>query len=193
MSIKPRTASLVIYQGDDLEQLAELRQAAEVARRRVKQAQGRSLRIGDDAPTAEAEESAYDEFVAEAAERAETLVVQAIGRKRFRDLLAEHPARKVKVTDEDGTREEAHEDDADFGVNVETFPDALLTYRDGDVRTITAPEFPTAKACRDFLDNDLSDGDYESLWQTAYWLNRNPVVDPKATRYSTASPRSDET
>jgi hypothetical protein len=185
MSIKPRTATVVIYQGDDLERLSELRRKADTAER-IQRENADSARIGDGDDSGVAElKAAYDAFVEEAAERAEVVTLRAIGRGRWRDLLADHQPREV-----DG---EPHPDDAVYGCNVETLPDALLTFVDGDVRTIESPEFATSKACRDFLDNDLSAGDFESLWVTAYWLNVSPGADPKASRYSLDTPSSSET
>lgn len=198
-NIKPRAAEVVIYQGDDLAHLAELRQAAETAQRIVDRhrtaVEDGNARFGD-APSAEAEKAAYDEFVAEAAERALTVEVRAIGRRRFRDLLEEHPPRKVKVKrTEDGRErevEEDHPDDASYGVNLVTFSEALLTYVDDGVRTITAPEFGSRKAVQAFLDDDLSEGDFDTLFMTAYFLNRGSSGDPKGTVYN-STPKSNAT
>jgi hypothetical protein len=200
-TLNPRTATCVIYQGDDLERLGELRREADMAERLAQEdldaarrsARGAPLRGGDADPVAEAEAAfeaaiaptrdAYDTFLDEAVERAVEVVVEALGRKRFRALVENHPVRMVK--DAEG-KESPHEDDDAFGVDTSTFPDALLTYRDGDKRTIVSPEF-TPGALADFLDEEVSDGDYEKLWQTAYYLNRSPGPDPKATRYSAPS------
>jgi hypothetical protein len=199
-TLNPRTATVVIYQGDDLERLGELKREADMAERLAQadldaarsRARGAPLRGGDPDPVAEAEAAfeaavaptrdAYDAFLDEAVERAVEVEVQALGRKRFRALVEKHPARMVTVEG----KEVAHEDDDGFGVDTTTFPDALLTYNTDGKRTIVAPEF-TAGALADFLDEEVSDGDYEKLWQTAYYLNRSPGPDPKATRYSAPS------
>jgi hypothetical protein len=198
--VKPRTAKVFIYQGDDLARLAELRQAAEVARRTVRRAEenGAPLRVGDEAPSAGVEEAAYDAFVEEAAPRAVEVKVRHIGRRRFRDLCLEHPPRKVDVsrTGEDGTVQtvqETHPDDALYDVNVATFGEALLRFVDDDVRTIVAPEFPTSAARQAFLDDELSDGDFDTLWITAYHLNRGMSGDPLSSRYSVGRRSSSET
>ena len=193
-TIKPRTAEVVIYQGDDLARLAELRQAAEVARRAVEQhrkaSENGSARMGD-APSAETEQDAYDAFVEEAAERAVTVEIRAIGRKRFKTLLEEHPPRKVKQKDDKGVEQDVdHADDAPYGVDVTTFPEALLSFIDSDepsVRTIAAPKFEGRKAVQAFIDDELADGDFETLWNTAYMLNRGSTGDPKASRYGSRS------
>lgn len=184
--LKPRTTTVAIYQGDDLEHLAELYRAVERAEAAVKAAKGAPSREGDPVLTAQAERDAYDAAVDEAAERAVSVVLTTIGR-RFRGLLAEHPARTTEV---DG-KVEAHEDDVTFGVNTETFPLALLSYNDDGKRTTTLDPAVSDAEVTAFLD-DASDGDFERLWQTAYWLNRAPGSDPKDSKFSTASPRLDE-
>ncbi len=190
--LKPRTATVPIYQGDDLERLADLRRTAEHAQRVVdEQARsGAPRRVGEEIASADAEKAAYDAFVAEAAERAVSVELRALGRKAFRELVADHEPRQVK--DDEG-KDVDHEDDAGWGVNTETFPMALLAYSDGEVRTITAPDFPSSAKVREFLDDEISEGDFDRLWQTAYYLNRAPGADPKASRYSAASQSSDST
>ena len=102
--LKPRTATVVIYQGDDLATLADLRTAADIAERkadadlRVAQARARvdgPRRAGDPTPedpqiaydaAVKPSQDAYDAFVDEAAERATVVTLQAIGRKAFRSL-----------------------------------------------------------------------------------------------------------
>lgn len=197
-TLNPRTATVVIYHGDDLERLGELRREADLAQRyadeAVAAARGRPRREGDESPGAEehaeadAKKAAYDAFLDVAAERAVEVEVQALGRRRFRALIEAHPPRMV--AGEEG--ETVHEDDAEFGVDTTAFPDALLTYRADGKRTIVSPDL-TPGALSDFLDEEVSDGDYEKLWQTAYYLNRSPGPDPKATRYSAPSPSGSTT
>jgi hypothetical protein len=125
----PRKASVVLYDGGDMERIAELKRAADRAERG-----GSPLRAGDVSPAAEAL-AVLRAFVAEAAERAEVWTVESIGHGEFRALLADHPPR----TDDKG---EPVADDAAFGVNTDTFPMALLTFvdpEDEDIRTITDP------------------------------------------------------
>lgn len=175
--LKPRTTSVVIYQGDDLERLAELRRAvtrAEAA------AVGAPLRGGDEVP-GQVEKDAYDTFVDEAAGRAVQVDMQTIGSTRFADLMLAHPPRMVEA--EDG--QVVHEDDEPFGVNTLTFGKALLSYRD-DKRTIVSPDL-SDDDLSEFLNDECSDGDVERLWTAAYYLNRTPGADPKDTRFSTSS------
>lgn len=183
--LKPRTASIPIYQGDDAERLAELRMAVAIAERQAAQSSG-PRRGGDPAPSEDvkAAQDAYDSFVDEAAERAVEVVVRAIGRRRFRDLVTAHPARIVK--DADG-KDTEHDDDAGYGVNVETFAPALLAFAESGeegVRTIIGPEFKSPNELRDFLDDEVTEGDYSKIFTVAYWINRAPGSDPKELRYS---------
>lgn len=177
-SIKRRSATVVIYQGDDLERLSELRREVSVAEARVQESIGRPRRGGDEDPRAglSAAKEAFDAFVNEAAERAVEVHLQAMGRKPFRTLLAEHPARKVE--DDEGKQVD-HEDDADYGANTETMFEPLLK------ASITEPA--------DLDLDDLSDGDAGRLFASAFWLNRSPGGDPKEQRFSPSTPSSTET
>lgn len=211
-TLKRRTATIPIYQGDDAERLAELRMDVAIAEQRAQQTRARveateateaSARYGDEPEVtsedlADAEAAAqnardsYDAFVDEAAERAVPVTVQHIGSRRFRELVAAHPPRMVK--DDEG-KDVAHDDDFDFGVNVSTFGLALLTYvdpEDPDIRTMLTPELKGKKGIAAFVDDELSDGDVERAWQSAYWLNRVPSADPKALRFSQSTDATSE-
>lgn len=168
--LKPRTAKVVLYQGDDMATLAELKRAADQA--------GGGTRMDDGAD----EKAAYEAFVDEAAERAVEVVLEAIGRRRWRDLVLAHPPRMVESEpDDDGkTKMVEHDEDVYFSVNTETFPRALLLYADGDKATIAAPPFANETEREGFVDDDLADGDFERAWMAAFHLNTNPPQDPKA-------------
>lgn len=192
MPIKPRTATVPIYDGDDLHRLGELRRAADHAERVVAaqdKARRGAARVGDDDEPSEAAQAltaarnAYDAFVDEASDRATFVDLQALPRRKFRNLMATHPPRKD------------NDEDAAWGVNMETFGDALLAYVDeesSDVRTVVAPAFQTKADLEAFLDV-ISDGDFSDLFNVAYELNRAPSSDPKAQRFSVAPPISDVT
>lgn len=204
--LKPRTVPIPIYQGDDAERLAELRMAVSIAERQADLkrqqhtdalASSAPRRVADDLVVtladveradahAQDQRDAYDAFVDEAAERAVEVVIRGIGSRRFRELLAEHPPRKVK---NDQGEDVIHEDDVDYSANYETFPHALLTYAeagDDGVRTIIAPAeaIKSGTALRDFLDDELNEGVFQQVFATAYWHNRSVAVDPKGNRYS---------
>lgn len=194
-TIKPRSAQVVIYQGDDLQQIAELRQDADVKQRIADEAaRNTNRRAGDDeTPVADAQAArdAYDAFVDEAAERAVVVELHALGRKQFQSLMLAHPPRKVP--DDEG-KQVTHDDDAPYEVNVETFAEPFLSFidpKDGR-RTIASPEFATQDECVAWLD-DLSEGDFDKLFATAYLLNRMPGADPKASRFSSVRRSFDAT
>jgi len=178
-TIKPRTTRVVIYQGDDLEQLSVLDatvaraekalSAAEQAKKASQQdARPRLMHEGvPEDPTINAgldldvARQDRDAFAAGAEERGVRVILRAVPRKQWRDLVAAHPAR-------DGDT-----GDAQFGVNMETFPDALLPKSvDRDQSTIEGDTV-------EFLES-LSDYDYyDRLFLSAYALNRgSAVADP---------------
>lgn len=183
--LKPRSATVVIYQGDDLEVLADLRRKVEIAKRHA-EAASMTARAGDDDESVKAAEANYDAAVDDAAERALVIELRHIGKRRWRDLLVAHPPREVEG--EDG-KKVTHEDDAGFEVNTETFPDALVSFIDGDVRTIHAlsDETPSPGRLRDLLDDELAEGDFERVWHTAFWLNKAPGGDPAMGKFSTGT------
>ena len=193
-TLKPKSATIPLYQGDDAENLAELRMAVAIAERQLEQKRGlldsqqdRARRVGDpvavtsdEIAAAEREvkekQDAYDAAVDQAADRAIEVRVQSIGRRRFRDLVASNPPRTS--TDDDGETV-IDADDVPFGVNIETFPMALLAYVDSDdtdVRTTVAPAFKGSKDAQEFYDDQVSDGDFEKIWMAAYWVNRAPEI-----------------
>lgn len=178
--LKPRSATKVLYQGDDMARLSELKRKVDHAKRVTEES---ASRLGDDFEAAvTTAQSEYDEFVNQAAERAVEVVVNTIGRRRFVELVEKHPPREVdSEPDEKGeTRKVEHPDDQGYGVNTETFGRALLTFRDGDYVTLAEPKFSSVREAEDFVDDELSEGDYEELWLLAYFLNRGPSSDPKA-------------
>lgn len=168
--LKPRTAKVVLYQGDDMATLAELKRAADRA------TDGNRMDDGAD------EKAAYEAFVTEAAERAVEVVLESIGRRRWRDLVLAHPPRMVDSDpdDEGQTRQVEHDEDVYFSVNTETFPRALLLYSEGGKATIAAPTFADEAGLAEFVDDDLAEGDFEKAWVAAFHLNTNPPQDPKA-------------
>lgn len=198
-------ATIPILTPADQEHLSHLKRAVQVAQRNAKQNSGVPLRGGDADPNEELEaaKAAYNEYLDEAEERAEKWVLETIGHEEYRELLKDHPPRKVTEQADDGTVTEVdHPDDKDWGVNTETFPKKLLLYvdeEDAEIRTIA-----------DLKDDDgnniaadlakiqrrvkrLSMGQFETLWVNAVTLNGVGVTDPKSDRFSTVTPRSTET
>lgn len=206
--LKPRTASVTIYHGDDLEHLADMRRAVRYAEVRLEQLQERQeatsestpLRLDDDREVTNGQivgarealtqaQDDYDAAVDEAAGRALAVRLEAIGSLRFNDLVTAHEPRTE--LDDDGKRQTVAED-AEYGVNMTTFPRALLTFHDEESgrRTIAGPDEVVADAA-EFV-ADVSAGDFDRLFEAAYWLNRARGIDPKATMFSSGSQRSTE-
>lgn len=189
-----RKATIPIYDGDDFERMAELRREVDIAERKAEadRLNRGASRIGDDDP-AEPDyvieaRAAFDAFVDEAAERAETWVLEPIGHEEFRALLKEHLPRKVTG---EGGKEVDHPDDEPWGVNTETFPRALLTYVDPDdaeIRTVAEPRLDATQLRRRL--KRLAAGEFESMWLSALMLNKQGVVDPRAGKFSPSTQRS---
>jgi hypothetical protein len=194
--LKPRSATKVLYQGDDMSRLAELDRAVKRAERQSSES---APRMGDSFEAAvTAAQREYDAFVDEAAARAVEVVVCSIGRRRFAELVDAYPPREIdsEPDDKGETHKVEHPDDNGYGVNTATFPRALLTFRDGDYVTLTEPKFGSQREVEDFIDDELAEGDYEELWVIAYMLNRGPSGDPLALRSAVSmsgSPSTDET
>lgn len=186
------TDTVLLYQGDDWTKLEDLRIEAEAARQRHAEAKKSPTRRGGDdtaTPLADAEK-AFDDFVDEAAERAQEVVVQSLGRKAFRDMRMDHkPRMTTRLIDGDETEIPIPED-ALFRVNTDTFPDVLLTYVDAtdpELRTIVKPEFNSKAELRAWLDEDLTEGQYDDIWRAAHALNAQGAPDLKALKYQTTS------
>lgn len=156
-TLKPRTDTVVLFQGDDEAKIRELEARAKALRSSETVKPPRTQDEPDDY-TAAAE--AHDEFKREALTRAVVVTVQALGRKRWRSLVDEHPPR------EDAAGDEA------FGLNLKTFPDALVPV------SIVDPVFDTPADRDDFLDS-LSDQQFEAVFWAAFRMNRHGGADPQ--------------
>lgn len=195
MSTNRRQATVIIYQGDDLDKMGELKQIADRAQWQFDEWKlSENRRTGDAPVDPQPAKDEFDAFVDEAAERATAVKVFHIGRKRFRQLKREHPARMETRLIEGKQSEVTLEEDDENGVNVDTFPDALLMFHDPatDYRTIVEPAFPTKEGLVEFLD-EMADGDFEKLWLTAFSLNTAVGADPKLLRFSATTRNSSGT
>lgn len=168
-TIKRRTETVPIFQGDDAAAIAEA--LADFNRATAAEALGRSgsRRLTDDSPVQAAADH-YDAVVAEAEPRAIRATVQALGRKAYRRLLAENPPR------------EDHEDDANLGYNPVGLHDAILEFFDLETgeKTVMVPEFASKNALVDWLD-DLNDGNFTQLAAAAVRVNEGGSPSPKAS------------
>lgn len=175
--IKPRRDTVTIYDGDDWDALSDLRRIAERADLMASTPDKSVLAVDIVDPAAAWED--YAQAAEEAAERGLTVTLEDIGSGRWRDLVAEHAPR------------EGNRLDKQFGYNVDTFPRALLAFRDERRRTIVEPEMGAGEL-DDFL-RDISDDDFDALYQKAASLNRGRVADPKDVRSLNGRPSSDAT
>lgn len=194
-TIKPRTARVVIYQGDDLARLSELDDAVTRAEDSIKRAErDQRTRLMHEVDPAEAARAAHaaakeerDQFAADAEPRGVVVVMHALQRKEWRALMGAHGPR-------DGDNR-----DAVLNVNMDTLPDVLLpkvicrdelcpVCRDmGQASTIEGDT-------EDFLDS-LSDYDYyDRLFLQAFAVNRGSApADPTLRLGSAPSQTSSET
>lgn len=163
-TIKPRTATVDIYQGDYLDRIRHLEQRYEAAVR----AEGKTTRLASEVPESHALFEEHAALVAEAKESSIVVTVGALGRKGWRELVKAHPPREDNDSDEE------------MGVNEESFKDALVPV------SIVSPEFTDED-----LDN-LADVDFDRIYYTAFALNRSPAASPKvlAPPVSQESPTS---
>lgn len=173
--LKPRATSVVIYQGDDLEEIAHRARQVKVV---TQQAAVRNARWGDDDAEVQAAQAAYDAFVEEAAARAAVVTIHALNKTRFRELMAANPAR------------EDNEDDAAYGVNVETFSTPFL--RESIAKVELEDRSLSPSEIHELID-ELPEGDWEKTFSAAYYLNRLPGADPREGRFSSAPLSSAET
>lgn len=171
--IEARTAVVTIYGGDVLDRIRHLERQAEAARDAAED----TPRTLDELPEYLTLAAEHDALVKEAEANALHVKVQALGRRRWRQLCEEHPPRKAgpNVTDRQAR------EDAAAGVNEDTFRDALVPL------SIVEPDLT-----EDDLDA-LADVDYERLYLTAFALNRAPATDPKASLVSRLTQTSDAT
>jgi uncharacterized iron-regulated protein len=160
-TLKPRIATVVLYQGDDQERINDLAERAKRAKA-LDAVQVRDLSETTEWATLAQE---HDALVEAAKKRAVKVVMRALGRKQWRSLVAEHPPR------------EGHEGDKLVGVNEETFQEPLVQV------SIASPLFKTPADRDDFLDA-ISDYQFELLYLNAFALNRALGVDPKADLHS---------
>lgn len=173
--IQPRRATVVIYQGDDLARLDDLDTAVERQQRAADaaaKATGAPRTLGDPGPssTALAEaQKARDTFAADAELRGVRVVLQAVPRRTWRQLMRDH-----------GPRPDVSDDEV-FGVNMDDFPDALLPL------SVVAADSTIEGDVAEFLDS-LSDYDYyDRLFVQAFALNRGAAVADPTQRLLSAS------
>lgn len=166
VTIEPRTSIVTIFQGDYLDRIRHLEQRHAAA---VKAEKAAGPRVLSEVPESHTLAEEHAALVEEAEASALDVVLKALGRKAWRELVAQHPPR------------EGHEGDKEVGVDESTFKDALIS------ASIVSPEMS-----EDDLDL-LSDADNDRLYLTAFALNRGMAAGPKALPASPPNPENDKT
>ena len=146
--LEPRIFKHTILQGEDDERLRELRKVAAD----LKPKEGDADVAYEDACRV------ADEFAAEAAERGVTVILRALGRKRWVELAREHPP-----TDDAA--------DVTAGVAVLPFTEAVL------MACLSSPALSDDERL-DFLDS-LTPFDYDVLQGAVWALHKGPGANPK--------------
>lgn len=164
-----RTATAILYDGDDFDRLDQLRKALEFAEEQARDEVLRRSALAGELPDPVSARERYLEAVDSATERATEVIVEDIGTRRWMDLAAAHPPKP------------GNELDALVGYNADTFGRALLAFDDGDRRTIKSPTFEK-KSDRDEWLDDIPLADSESILEAALKVNRGQVADPKDVR-----------
>ena len=119
---------------------------------------------------------------AEAEKSILVFTLQAVGRKRYNELVAEHPAR------------EGNDADQAVGVNQDTFFDALIgecILRVNRKHDNSVEDFDPRKEWSALAD-EMTDGQYAEFVTAAQELNRGMVRAPFPSRLASAIRESDE-
>lgn len=186
--IQPRSAVVTIYGGDYLDRIRHLERRAQALEGAIDDAKKEeaeqprlSHEVAESVRLTEEHDRIVDERDAlrdEAEESALHVRVQALGRREWKALIAEHPPRKAG----EGATEQEAKSDALSGVNDETFKDALVA------ASLAGPEGVTAEDL-----DQLADVDYDRIYLTAFAMNRGTAPDPKASLVSRLTQKNDET
>lgn len=169
------TKTVVLFQGDDLVRIDELSEKLSSA---IAQQGALPATLDETDPALDAARE-YDDFVTEATERADKIIVEVLNRRQWRSLKAEHPPRMETVkAPADGDEPETERtsvvpEDEMLGFNAETMPDALVP------PSIAPGQFDTPADRDDYLDS-LSDRNFSKIYSAAVMLNAGVGSDPKA-------------
>lgn len=155
-----RTASVILYDGDDYAALNAALEKVYAAEADDERAKG-TRRSGDIFNAANARKE-YDALEAEAAGRAERATVGTVGRKQWRALREQHKPRP------------GNEQDDELGYDGDAFPDAVVA------ACLVEPEFTNSHDRDEWLD-ELTEGEAMALFMAAFGLNEE-MPDPKVSR-----------
>ena len=171
-AIAPRTTVVKIYTGDYLYRIADLEARAKAAKE-----QAHLPRLNHEVPEYMKLAEEHDQLVREAEEAGVVLVrVQALGRKAWKELTAQHPPRKAN---DDGVSDDDAALDDRYGMNIEAIADPLVA------ASVIEPA--------DLDMDSLADIDFDRVFWAAMGLNRGATPDPKASLVSLLTETSSQT
>lgn len=170
------TDEVVLYRSEDVRRLREL--SDELNKAMVDKVLGKQEQRSeyDDDPAVEAGR-AYDEFHAQALERATRVQIKALGHQAYFDIVAEHPPRR-DVLDEDGKVAQTFPQDRQYGFNVATFGPVLVP-----ASVVVEGQFDD-EAARDTWLGKLSAPRWNRLFGACVRLNEDGGPDPKVSASS---------
>lgn len=164
--ITPRTETVVVLQGDDDERVRLLAAEVERLERSKPRASSGPRLLGDldpvekwEADLAEARR-AHDECLRQSEERGVKVVLRAVGRKTWRELIAKHPPREG----------DEFEMDKQYGANIDALQEDL-------VPMCMASPTGSKEEIAAFLDS-LNEGQFGYLAIRAHALNMGRTADP---------------
>lgn len=172
MELKPRTASIPIYQGDAPDRLQRLKEKIDAAEAAEKDAGPRMM--ADDVPESAGLREQYAALLPEAEADAVWVKLRNLGRRTWREFVDKHPPR------------EGNESDENLGINEDTFFDEVVPIG------LLAPIFGSDAERVQFLD-DLSPYDWAQVKWKCWELNVMVTADPKPLPASQATQPPDET
>lgn len=167
MTIPKAFEEVPLYSSEDQHQIDDLRRAVEKAA----SASPSPLRLGDDINVVSAAE-AYDEFVAEAAERSVKARVENIPGHQWRAFVAEHTPRPD------------NDDDADWGFNFHTLGEAVVPLSVVSIGGNPPAEGEIA---------DLREGHFAAIYEAVRKVNTGRGPNPKDSISATLRKTSPET
>lgn len=172
-AFKPRTWVVELYEGDWQQRIEDAAKAVDRAR-----ANPTPAMFGEESDVAVAERE-YNALLDAAVDERVCVTLQAVGRKKWAELVETNPPRTDEAVPED-----LRKGDAKLGVNDQAFGEALVPL------SIVAVEPEMDK--NDLLDN-ISSAQFDLLYGRAFELNKGVGADPKAVPRLTPSQSSSET
>lgn len=155
------TETIILLTGDYPTRLNKLYAAAQAA-----SSDDSELLNGEEHPY-ETLQREYEELKAEAESEGKRVVVQSLSRKAWRDLREKHPPR----TEGD---EGAIKADRAARLNTETVEDDLV------YASVIEPKFSSRGAFDEWVDQELSEGEFNQILLRAWKLANVPAFDPKS-------------